>query len=66
MIRHPAVDTVRHALGALETGVHALHDRLTTIEARLTRIEDRMAGKWELRILLALLLAVLAAVRALG
>jgi hypothetical protein len=58
---HP-IDPVSERLGALGADMAAVKDRLDKIERRL----EQLPGKWELRILLALVVAVLAAVRALG
>ena len=57
-----AIDPVSERLGALGADVGAIKERLTKIEARL----EQLPGKWELRVLLALVVAVLVAVRALG
>jgi hypothetical protein len=59
--QHP-IDPVSERLGALGADVATIKDRLTKIEARL----GELPGKWELRVLLALVVAVLVAVRALG
>jgi hypothetical protein len=58
---HP-IDPMSHALGALETDVHAIKERLDKIDVRL----EQLPGKWELRILLTLVVAVLAAIRVFG
>jgi hypothetical protein len=57
-----SIDPVSERLGALAADMAAVKERLDKIERRL----EQLPSKWELRILLALVVAVLAAVRALG
>lgn len=56
------IDPVSERLGAFGADITTIKERLTTIAARL----EQLPGKWELRVLLALVVAVLVAVHALG